>query len=75
MPVSLSAPQLLVMVLEQVTLALRTLEQNAIGDEGKELVGVLARLVLALKPPDQKTDGNGVNALPTPVGGGSDERG
>ena len=62
----LSPPQL-VGVIERLTLALRTPEQNAIGGDAEQLVGVLEKLTLALKAPGQKTDGNGANALPAPT--------
>ena len=63
---NLSPPQL-VAVLERLTLALRTPEQNAIGGDAEQLVGVLEKLTLALKTPVQKTDGNGAKALPSPA--------
>ena len=68
---NLSPPQL-VAVLERLTLALRTPEQNAIGGDAEQLVGVLEKLTLALKAPGQKTDGNGANALPAPNGNDGD---
>ena len=68
---NLSPPQL-VAVLERLTLALRTPEQNAIGGDADQLVGVLEKLALALKTPAQKTDGNGANALPAPTDGEGD---
>ena len=70
MPRSLSGPQL-VAVLERLTFALRTPEQNKLGGEAKELVGVLEGLTLALKSPKREGTGNGVKALPSE--GGADD--
>ena len=64
-PLKLSAPQL-VGVLERITLALKSPQQQIDGSEAEELVGVLERLTIALKPPAQQTDGNEAKALPPP---------
>ena len=64
-PLKLSAPQL-VGVLERITLALKSPQQQIDGSEAEELVGVLERLTLALKVPAQQTEGNETKALPPP---------
>lgn len=63
----------LVAFLQSVTLALGAPGKIAFGGKTEELVGVLERLTLALKAPEQKTDGNGVNALPAPADGDGDK--
>ena len=70
-PTTMSTPQL-VAFLQRVTLSLGVPGKIAIGGKTEELVGVLEQLTLALKAPEQKTDGNGVNALPAPVDGDGD---
>ena len=64
-PLKLSAPQL-VGVLERITLALKSPQQQIDGSEAEELVGVLEQLTLALKVPAQQTEGNETKALPPP---------
>ena len=68
---NLSPPQI-VAVLERLTLALRTPNQEAISGDVEQFVGVLQKLALALKAPEQKTDGNGAKALPAPNGNRGD---
>ena len=63
------SPPHLVAVLERLTLAMGAPDKNAIGGETKELVGVLEQLAFALKTTEQKTRGNGANALPAPADG------
>ena len=53
---SLSGPQL-VAVLERLTLALKTPEQQAIGNEAAQLAGILDGLAFALNAPGQQTGG------------------
>ena len=54
----------------------RLTHKDAMGMQGlrdaQQLVGVLEKLALALKAPEQKTDGNGANALPAPNGNDGD---
>jgi len=69
---NLSPPQL-VAVLERLTLALRTPDQEAISGDVEQFVGVLQKLALALKAPEQKTDGNGAKVLPATNGNGGDK--
>ena len=64
-PLQLSAPQL-VGVLERITLALQSPQQQIDGNQAEELVGVLERLTIALKAPTQQTKGNEAKALPPP---------
>ena len=64
-PLQLSAPQL-VGVLERITLALKSPQQQIDGNEAEEIVGVLEHLTLALKAPTQQTEGNEAKALPPP---------
>lgn len=64
-PLHLSAPQL-VGVLERLTLALKSPQQQIAGNEAEEIVGVLERLTIALKAPTQQTEGNKAKALPPP---------
>ena len=62
-PLQLSAPQL-VGVLERLTLALKSPQQQIAGNETEEIVGVLERLTIALKTPAQQAEGNEAKALP-----------
>ena len=64
-PLQLPAPQL-VGVLERITLALKSPQQQIDGSEAEEIVGVLERLTLALKAPTQQTQGNEAKPLPPP---------
>ena len=65
--------QLLTKSLTQTLESLRKLstieEKVPESVSGPQLVGVLERLTLALRAPEQKTDDNGANALPAPADG------
>ena len=67
---SLSAPQL-VAVLERLTLALKTPDQQEIGSDSAKLAAVLEQLQLALIPSQKEADGT--KALPTEANSGAGE--
>ena len=69
---NLSGAQL-VGVLERLTVALKTPEQQILGGESEELVAILERLTLALKFPEQEVIGNGAKALPAETNDGAGE--
>ena len=48
-------------------------KQMPVDLSGPQLVGVLERLTLALKAPEQRANGNGPRALPAKAGGDGGE--